>query len=67
LCTWLFWAIGFRLSGSKPVFERARRAAFSTGYSLDRLRAGRDAPRLIPALNRLVFGMRTVILSVTPR
>jgi glucosyl-dolichyl phosphate glucuronosyltransferase len=42
---WTAWALAFRLSGSQAAFERGRRAAWSTGRSLDRLRPGRSTAR----------------------
>jgi GT2 family glycosyltransferase len=67
LCAWMAWAVGFRLFHTRALFERTREAAFSTGYSLDTLRAGRDSPRMILTLNRLAFAVRNVILRVLPR
>ena len=63
---WSCWATAFRLFGRRKLFERARQAAFSTGHSLDSLRTGRDSVRLYLAVGRLAFGVRGVLLHLSP-
>jgi len=56
----------FRLFGRKRCFERARRAAFASGRSLDGLRAGRASMSLFLAAGRVAFPARTLLLRFTP-
>jgi GT2 family glycosyltransferase len=63
---WGISLIAFRLSGRKDFFERARRAAFRSGHSLDSLRAGRKSIRLFKSFARVVFPLRSVLLRLTP-
>ena len=65
-CAWILCAVGFRVFRTKPFFERARRAAFRSGYSLDTLNAGRDSRRTMMTLNRFAFALRSAILRVMP-
>lgn len=67
LSRWLWWAAGFRTSGSKAALERARRAAWASGWSLDRLRAGRESARVSRLLGRAAFMVRGLALRLTPR
>ena len=66
LLRWGLWAIAFRLFQNKSCFERARRAAFASGRSLDRLRAGRQSVRLFQAAGRIAFPARSLILRLIP-
>jgi glycosyltransferase involved in cell wall biosynthesis len=64
---WLWWASRFRASGSKRALERARRAAWSAGWSLDRLRWGREPAPWSRVLGRVAFLVRGLALRITPR
>ncbi len=66
LFRWSIWVIMFRLFGRKRCFERARRAAFASGRSLDGLRAGRASMSLFLAAGRVAFPARTLLLRFTP-
>jgi hypothetical protein len=66
LARWGFWLILFRFSRRKGFFERARRAAFISGRSLDSLRAGRKSKRLFLGASRVAFPARSVLLRLTP-
>lgn len=66
LASWGFWLILFRLSRRKGMFERARRAAFVSGRSLDSLRAGRKSMRLFLGASRVAFPARRLLLRLTP-
>jgi glycosyltransferase involved in cell wall biosynthesis len=66
LASWSFWLILFRFSRRKGLFERARRAAFVSGRSLDSLRAGRKSMRLFMGAARLAFPARSLLLQLTP-
>lgn len=66
LLRWGFWAMVFRLFQNKTCFERARRAAFASGRSLDSLRAGRESVRLFQAAGRIAFPARSFILRLIP-
>ena len=63
---WTFWAAAFRLFHKRGIFERARRAAFAAGHSLDSLRAGRASVHLYLAVSRLTFGIRALLLRLSP-
>lgn len=63
---WGFWLTLFRFSGRKAFFERARRAAFASGRSLESLRAGRSGMRIFRGAARLAFPTRDVLLRLTP-
>jgi glucosyl-dolichyl phosphate glucuronosyltransferase len=67
LSRWLWWTASFRASGSKSALERARRAAWSSGWWLDRLRAGRESASLSRLLGRVAFTVRRLALRLTPR
>jgi len=66
LVRWGFWLILFRISRRKTFFERARRAAFISGRSLDSLRAGRSTTRLFRGAARVAFPTRSLLLRLTP-
>lgn len=66
LARWAFWVILFRCSRRREFFERARRAAFMSGRSLDSLRAGRKSLRLFLGAARVAFPARTLLLRLTP-
>jgi len=66
LARWGFWLILFRFSARKTFFERARRAAFGSGRSLDSLRAGRKSMRLFLGAARIAFPARRLLLRLTP-
>lgn len=65
LFRWALWVIMFRLSNRKSFFERARRAAFASGRSLDSLRAGRSSLRLFLGAGRIAFPARRLLLRLT--
>jgi len=66
LVRWGFWLIIFRFSRRKDFFERACRAAFISGHSLDSLRAGRKSMRLFLGAARVAFLARSLLLRLTP-
>jgi hypothetical protein len=66
LLSWGFWLILFRISRRKGFFERARRAAFISGRSLDSLRAGRSTMRLFSGAARVAFPTSSLLLRLTP-
>ena len=66
LARWGFWLMLFRVSPRKTFFERARRAAFRSGRSLDTLRAGRSTMTLFHGAARLAFPTRSLLLRLTP-
>ena len=66
LVAWAFWLMLFRFSRRKDFFERARHAAFVSGSSLDRLRAGRESMRLFRGAGRVAFPARSLLLRLTP-
>ncbi len=66
LVRWCLWAIMFRLSERKAVIERARCAAFTSGRSLDSLRAGRSSMRWFRGASRIAFPARRLLLRLTP-
>ena len=66
LFRWGLWVIMFRLSERRGFFERARRAAFASGRSLDSLRAGRSSMRLFLGAGRIAFLARKLLLRLTP-
>ena len=66
LVRWCLWAIMFRLSDRKAAFERARCAAFTSGRSLDSLRAGRSSMRWFRGASRIAFPARKLLLRLTP-
>jgi glycosyltransferase involved in cell wall biosynthesis len=66
LFRWAFWTITFRLFHGRRVFERARRAAFWSGYSLDSLRPGRNSSRLYGLTSRFAFRARSLVLGLIP-
>jgi glycosyltransferase involved in cell wall biosynthesis len=66
LVRWGFWLTLFRVSRRKGFFERARRAAFISGHSLDSLRAGRRTMRLFSGVARVAFPTRSLLLRLTP-
>jgi glycosyltransferase involved in cell wall biosynthesis len=63
---WGLWLLLFRFWRRKSFFERARRAAFASGRSLDSLRAGRSTMRLFRGAARVAFPTRTLLLRLTP-
>ena len=65
LFRWALWVIMFRLSDRKSFFERARRASFASGRSLDSLRAGRSSLRLFLGAGRIAFPARRLLLRLT--
>jgi glycosyltransferase involved in cell wall biosynthesis len=66
LCRWAWWALAFRVRPQKSFFERARRAAFESGRVLDSLRAGRRSVRLYLIVGRFAFGVRQILLRLSP-
>jgi glycosyltransferase involved in cell wall biosynthesis len=66
LLSWSLWTIAFRLFPRKSFFERARRAAFTSGNALESLRAGRSSARLYFAMSRVAFGARGIVLRLSP-
>jgi GT2 family glycosyltransferase len=66
LARWSLWIAAFRLLRTRRVFERARRAAFSAGQSLDTLRAGRDSVDIYLAVSRAAFHIRALLLRMSP-
>ena len=63
---WSFWVTVFRLFRRPRFFEWSRQAAFATGHSLDSLRTGRQSVRLYLAVGRLAFGVRGLLLHLSP-
>jgi GT2 family glycosyltransferase len=63
LARWTALSLAFRLYSSSRTFDGARRAAWSTGRSLDRLRPGRS--RLYRAVARGTFRLRSPALRLT--
>lgn len=66
LWRWLWWAARFRRSGSKAALERARKAAWSSGWWLDRHRVGRESARSSRLIGRVAFKVRGLALRFTP-
>ncbi|HEU4993242.1 MAG TPA: glycosyltransferase [Gemmatimonadaceae bacterium] len=66
LARWAFWLVMFRLAVSKGFFERARSAAYSSGRSLDSLRAGRKSMRLYLGAARIAFPARNLLQRLAP-
>ena len=66
LIGWAFWLMLFRFSERKDYFGRARHAAFTSGRSLDSLRAGRKSMRLFLGAERVAFPARSLLLRLTP-
>jgi hypothetical protein len=66
LAAWALWVIVFGLSRRPAAFERARRAAFASGYALDALRAGRRSTWLFRGAARIAFAARALLLRWTP-
>jgi hypothetical protein len=63
---WGLWLILFRFSKRNDFFERVRRAAFASGNSLERLRAGRSRMRIFRGAARIAFPARSLLLRLTP-
>jgi glycosyltransferase involved in cell wall biosynthesis len=63
---WGLWLILFRFSRRKGFFERARRAAYASGHSLESLRAGRSRMRIFRGAARVTFPARSLLLRLTP-
>jgi hypothetical protein len=63
---WGFWLTLFRFSSQRDFFERARRAAFESGRSLDSLRAGRKSMRLFLGVAKIALPTRSLLLRLTP-
>jgi len=66
LVRWGFWLIPFRFSKQRRFFERAWRAAFISGRSLDSLRAGRTSMRWFLSAARVAFPARSLLVRLTP-
>jgi GT2 family glycosyltransferase len=66
LFQWSVWVLMFRLRRGKTSFDRARRAAFASGRSLDSLRAGRKSIRLFRGAGHIAFAARALLLRLTP-
>jgi hypothetical protein len=62
---WCWWATLRRLSGAPRYGEPVRRAAWATGFTLDRLRV-RGSERLFRAVARLTFLLRGLLVRLTP-
>jgi glycosyltransferase involved in cell wall biosynthesis len=67
LLRWLWWAALFRAARSKGTLERARRAAWSSGWWLDRARWGRESTPFSRILGRVTFRVRALALRLAPR
>ena len=65
LARWLWWSARFRTTDGRAALERARRAAWESGWSLDALRSGRERAFLSWAAGRLAFGVRGLALRLT--
>lgn len=66
LSRWLLWSIAFRIWPRRGLFERARRAGWSSGKALDSLRAGRGLARPYRWAGRVAFGVRGFVLRLAP-
>jgi glucosyl-dolichyl phosphate glucuronosyltransferase len=66
LSRWLWWATRFRASESRDALERARTAAWESGWTLDSLRSGREEDPLPRAVARLAFRLHDLALRLTP-
>ena len=66
LVRWGFWLIPFRFSKQRRFFERAWRAAFISGRSLDSLRAGRTSMRWFLSAARVAFPARSLLVRELP-
>jgi hypothetical protein len=64
LLRWAFWVMTFRVVRRKTTFERARRAAYRSGRSLETLHLGRSSVRFFAVVFRVVFGWRSVLLRL---
>jgi GT2 family glycosyltransferase len=58
------WAIMFRFTHAKSVFERARGTARSAGHAFDSLLPGRESSKLNQFVRRLAFRSRTEALRL---
>ena len=63
---WAWWALAFRLRPNADFFESGRRSAFTSGRTLDSLRAGRRSERPYLAVSRVVYGVRHLLLRLIP-
>lgn len=61
---WAFWVLAFRMVRQKAIFERARRAAYHCGRTLEMLHVGGSSLRLYEVVFRVVFGWRSVLLRL---
>ena len=61
---WVWWAAVFRSRGTREALERARLAAWSSGWSLDDLRAGHEAASWSRLVARAVFAVRGLALRI---
>ena len=52
LAALVFWSRLFNLSRTRAMFVRAHRAAWRSGWYLDRLRVGRESTRFSYAIGR---------------
>lgn len=62
-----FWSLVFRFRGKQDIFVRAHAAAWSSGWSMDLLRAGRESSRLSLALGHTSLFIVRLTLRVLRR
>ena len=63
---WTLWTMGFRCHPDRSLFELARHAAWSCGWSLGSLDAGRTSSRLYSIIARITFLLKRLVLRLTP-
>lgn len=66
LIAWSLWGAMFRLTWSPAAFERTRHAAWSSGWRLDTMRAGRASRPSYHRIGRLAFAIRRQCLRLIP-
>jgi GT2 family glycosyltransferase len=65
LVQWGLWVLAFRVVRRKSVFERARRAAYRCGRSLEVFHLGNSPVRLFDVIASIVLGWRKLLLRVS--
>jgi glycosyltransferase involved in cell wall biosynthesis len=66
LFKWLWWAAYFRVTSTQLSMERARRAAWGVGWTLDRGRFNRESSLFWRALARVTFAVRGLVRRLAP-
>jgi GT2 family glycosyltransferase len=64
--SWFLWTALFRLTSAKWMFHRSHSAAWSAGWTIERLRDGRTSPLAAKAIGRLGFLIRRAALGLAP-